>query len=188
MGNLHIFTDWNSRCPVSTIELPQLSPAFPRTSGTNSSWVPCETLMTPLPEAYSIRHMPKHAQLKEYGTRHGQWVFLEVQTHPSKECHNLVPSQTNARWLPSNCFVSWFPAPHFQVLFSLNFLSCVLSSQNTGCHLYSQTTRRFLRNCKSYVFWHYFECIGTGLIFKVEAYYTRCCLALSCTWSPSRKS
>ena len=63
MGSLHIFADWNSWFSVSTTELAQLGPAFPRTPGTNKSSIPVETLMTPLPEFYSIRHMLKNAQL-----------------------------------------------------------------------------------------------------------------------------
>lgn len=77
------------------------------------------------------------------------------------------------------------------LIFKFYFLSTschVLSLQKTGCHLHSWAMVRFLLNCKSYAVWYHLDYIGTGLIFKVEAYYTRLGLALSGTWYPRRKS
>lgn len=121
MGRLHIFCrleflvfsqhDWNLTAGFS----------FPRTSGTNNSPIPVETLMTPLPEAYSIRDRFKNTQLsKDCGTRHGQWVFLAAQTHPSRQCHNPVPGHTSA-WLA--------PISLLHVLISCPSLSRFIFSQ-----------------------------------------------------------
>lgn len=95
--------------------------SFPKTSQTNNSPIPVETLMTP----HSIRDWLKTTQLsKDCGARHGQWVFSAAQTHPCRQCRCPVLGHIAGSHLIASCL-------------DFLFFTFVISFLSASCHVFS---------------------------------------------------
>lgn len=106
---------------------------FPRTSVTNNSPIPVETLLTSLPEAYSIRDRFKTTQLsKDWGARHGQWVFFCCPEPPIQIRSQFSP-RTHKCMAGSHLIAS---CPDFL------FFTFVIYFLSASCHVFSACKRQ----------------------------------------------
>lgn len=115
---------------VSTTELAQLGPVFPRTSGTNNSSIPVEALMTPLPKAYSFRPQKCTAHKRIW---YQAWMGSLPGSSDTPIKRMSQPSPT-----PDEC-----TAGSHLIASCLNFLPFIFKFYffSTSCHVFSACKR-----------------------------------------------